>query len=921
MISPIPSSAYTEQSANQPYEDALASFYQSELNAAVIHLKNALKNNPKHLPSIVLLAEVYLAIGDGAAAEHELEKARENNADESKVLPLILEAYLLQQKYDLVINTTTSTLQTKRLLSDILVLQGRALIETNKFEQARVLFQDALLKSPKNIKAQLGIAQVLLLKRNYPQMRVYINKALAISSINNTALVMLANLEQLEGNSDKSLKIISQVITLNNKDFPALLTRASLYIELESYQQALIDLAVILKEIPNEPKANYLNLVANSALGNQAAVDKTEAHITTVLTGLPEDVMRQNPIYLYLAGVVSFQKNNYIRAQDFLKKYLEIINEDPRALKLLARIELALKNPFIAKTLLVKARLISPDDIETWSLLGQVYSQLDETSIALKYFEDVVKEEPNRPEPLYDLAKLQLISGQHSQAIKNLVKAKSIEPNIAITTLLAKAYQSNKQYQKALTELNNVLSIQENNSDLHLQKGMVLGLLNEHDLAKKSLTKSLALDNTNLNALVHLARIALAENKPKQAIDKIKDKMAELTEPNVFLLIELGNINRQLRKYETALSNYNKAYKIDNNNQSALINLMELHITLSQVKQAISLAEEFLKRNNKSGDIYLALANLHMANKAHEEAYRAYQFSIKYSKNKSAAYNLFADAQLKSNDNEGAILSLKRAISWNSEKLSSYVKLFTIYAKQKEKQLAFAVLEKIKNRSSNNVFIYNLTGDLYRYLEQFPKAESNYLLAMDVHTNQQSIYGLYRIYKQQKHYDKALILLNKWIEKNPGDLASQIAIADSLVATKQLQLAADKYRYLLSKFSAMPILLNNAAQVLIQLKQYQEAQRYAEEASEALPNNVAVMDTLAWVYTLNKQAKKALPIFRQAIVKDFNNAEIKYHLAVALNQLDRNVEAVKYLQDAIDSDNHFNDKNKAITLLNQLNTN
>ena len=112
--------------------------------------------------------------------------------------------------------------------------------------------------------------------------------------------------------------------------------------------------------------------------------------------------------------------------------------------------------------------------------------------------------------------------------------------------------------------------------------------------------------------------------------------------------------------------------------------------------------------------------------------------------------------------------------------------------------------------------------------------------------------------------------------------------------------------------------MNNAAQVYIKLSQFEQAQKYAKKAYDNVPENVAIMDTLAWTYTLNNKAKLAIPLFRKAIVKDYNNAEIKYHLAVALSQLDRNNEAKRYLQEAIDNDNDFTDRKDAIALMKKL---
>jgi putative PEP-CTERM system TPR-repeat lipoprotein len=910
--------AFTEQNADKPYEDALASFYTSELNAAIIHLKNALKNDPKHLPSMVLLAEVYIAMGDGALAENQLEKAQNNKADESKVLPLMIEAYLLQQKYKKVINAPIAADTQKKQLNKIAILQGRAFIAMNNLAQARILFQEALEHVPSSVKAQLGLAQIYLLKGNRLQARAYLSQVLAISPTNSIALTMLANIEQKVGNKLESLSILSQVIELNNKDFPALLARASLYIELGNFQLSLNDIDVITTEIPNEPKANYLKIVANSALGNTKEVDETTAHMNVVLTGLPEEVMKQNPVYLYLAGVLSFQQQENLKAQEFLQKYLAIINNDTRALKLAAQVELSLNSPFRAKTLLVKSKLVDPDDIETWSLLGQTYTILGELQLAENYLIDVVNNNKDNPKALFDLANLEMLTGKFSQAIIHLEQAKSLDSNISLIVSLAEAYQKNNQFGQALEQLDLALTLQSDDSVLHLRKGILLGRLNKHLLAKESLEQSLALNPNNLRTLVHLSRIDVIEQQPEKAIEKINKKVSELKEPNSFLLIELGNIHRITKNNNNALDAYKKAFSVDNNNPTALINIIEMQVMLGQLKEAITLTNKFLNKNNKVGSVYLALANLYMADKAYKNAFSTFELAVKNSNDKSNVYNVFADAQLSRSDFEGATLSLKRSISWNSENVDSYLKLFDIYVEQKNEQLALDILESISERSTNLFFLKNLEGDLYRQLRKFDKAEKLFLASLKKSKNRQAVYGLYRVYKQQKQFSKALSLLTGWINDNPQDITSQIAIADTLVATNQLQRAAEKYQDLIKEFSEMPILLNNAAQVFIKLNQFPKALTYAEKAHNKLPNNVAIMDTLAWSYTLNKQADLALPIFRQVIIKDFNNAEIKYHLAVTLYQLNRKGEAKKYLKTAIESENAFPNKSDAIALMKKL---
>ena len=910
--------AYSGQSANQPYENALESFYQSDLNTAIIHLKNALKNNPKHLPSLVLLAEVYIAIGDGAAAEEQLIKAKVNNADNNKVIPLILEAYLLQNKYQQILATKIIGHQNNKLIKDILLFKARAYVAENKLEQAKGTFQRVLDIASNNIKANLGLAQVYLLKRDNKKAKTFIDRVLTLSPTNTNALVMLANYQQTHNNTEQALTTISQVIALNKKNFPALLTRASLYIEQNKHQLALNDIEVILAEIPNEPKANYLKLVSTSAIGLHEETEKTAQHINLVLSGLPNDIMKQNPIYLYLGGVVSFQKKQYIKAQDFLQTYLKIIEDDIRALKLLARIEIELDNPLLAKALLIKSRLIAPNDPETLSLLGDTYLTLNEYELSTKYFEDVIKLSNGSPEAHYDLAKLQLLSDKPSDAISHLKIAMSLDNNIDILILLSKAYQENKQLNHALKTINQAIKQQPNNTFLYVRKGTLLGLLNQHTEAKSAFQHAQMLDKNNLAALIHLARIDVQNNHSAKAITAIKNKLADLKQPNVSLLIELGSIYQQIDEKDKALQEYNKAYSVDRNNQNSLINILNLHLSSNKIKQAINIADEYVERNNNHADVYLALANLHMANKTFDSAFLNFQLAAKNSLNKASIYNRFADAQTSLHDFQGAIGSLRKAIAWDKDNLSSLIKLFNVYAKQADETEALKVFKEIKQRIEEPSYLKALKGDLYRTLQAYKKSESFYLSSNKSKMNQQAVYGLYRVYKYQARFNEALSLLKPWLKLNPNDITAQIALAESFDALGDYKSSIKQYQLLMSQYSETPIFLNNLAQVYIKTNQYQLAENNAQKALAILPDNVAILDTMAWSYTLNNKVELALPLFRQAIVKDSENREIKYHLAFALAKLGRNNEAMKYLREALIGNSHFNDKDEAKKLYEQL---
>lgn len=83
------------------------------------------------------------------------------------------------------------------------------------------------------------------------------------------------------------------------------------------------------------------------------------------------------------------------------------------------------------------------------------------------------------------------------------------------------------------------------------------------------------------------------------------------------------------------------------------------------------------------------------------------------------------------------------------------------------------------------------------------------------------------------------------------------------------------------------------------------------------PKSPNIIDTLAWVKTQQKKRSEAITLFRQALVLDFNNAEIKYHLAITLKAEKRDKEAYKLLTEAVKTEQSFSEKRVAQQLLAQ----
>jgi tetratricopeptide (TPR) repeat protein len=125
-----------------------------------------------------LLGRAYLKIGDGAAAEKELIRARQSGASKELVLIPTAELYYLQRKYDLLFDRIRPGRRDNETETEILVIHGRARLALRDLDAAEQNFADAIRRRPDYAPPQLGRARVLISRGRLDQAEPFANKAL-----------------------------------------------------------------------------------------------------------------------------------------------------------------------------------------------------------------------------------------------------------------------------------------------------------------------------------------------------------------------------------------------------------------------------------------------------------------------------------------------------------------------------------------------------------------------------------------------------------------------------------------------------------------------------------------------------------------------------------------------------------------------
>lgn len=823
--------------ANNAYEDALKSFHQQEYQATIIHLKNALKEDIDHVPSRILLVETLIAQGKGEMAETELYDLQARGVDFNQIVALLGQSLILQNKYNRVLDVVTSGYRGNQIESLVLFTRGQAYLGLNQLRQAEKAFNEALALQSDFQLAMLGIVQVAMNQNDIVKATTFVERALSSYEPLINAWIMQSTLYQMQGKFEQALSTINTAVKQDFEHLQARLNRATLYISNEQWSEAAVDIDFILTKIPLEPRAKYLRSIVSSKLGNVEDSKIKMNEVIVTLNSIPDEVLAQNPSYLFLAGVTNFNFNNLEDARHYFQNYLAVKENDFNSLRYLAIIDLKQNKPQNAKNLLSKANIYYPDSPELLSLLGISFMELGKIEQARYFFEKVVSLIPNFGNALSNLAQSEILAGNYNQAISNLLDARKVDDkSTSVSLLLIEAYLKTKQFTKAKKLTRMLITAQPENSYFQQQHGIALGFSGDIDNARKAFQKALSIEPANSEAIIHLARMELIEQGPQPAIELLKSKL-ESQPKNTHLIVELADTYMKSNEVDTALKHYQQAFDFDNRNTFTLIKLIDYFFVTKKYNKAEPILLAYLQKYPKDSKIKIKLGHLYGKLNKPLKAIKTFESAVPNSTDRAKTYMLLAQALLKVDNRIEAINSLNKATAWDEKRIEPLMMLFPIVLSQKDFSRAEQVIYSLNKLIPDQDVVDILNAKLYEAKGEYNKAELSYKRALRKHPSRKSTLGLFNSLNHQLKYSESDSLIKDWLNDNPNDLLAEIALTESLVQQQKPSKALELYDSLIEKYQRMPILLNNAANVALTLGKLSTAANLATEAYEKAPKS------------------------------------------------------------------------------------
>jgi len=284
--------------------------------------------------------------------------------------------------------------------------------------------------------------------------------------------------------------------------------------------------------------------------------------------------------------------------------------------------------------------------------LGNAYSEIGRDETALDILSEAVDINPELSELWCNLGNIYLEAGKTGDAIKQYLRALEINPSSALAN--------------------------NNLGNAYMKLGLVDESIGLYELAIE-LDPNLDKAYENLaNAYMDKAEYVRAERWLKKAI---------ILEPRARYIVRLGDLYRQTKDYESAIEQYNRAIRIDEQSARAYYGLGMCYHT----EDSVSSEEAYKKAVSIDGEFVAALVNLgniYFERKQYDEAVLYYRRAAEIEPNDALIWYNTGGAYFNKGDYEQAAQAYSKTVAIDAGMSDAHKSLAMVYYKLGEYELA-----------------------------------------------------------------------------------------------------------------------------------------------------------------------------------------------------------------------------------------
>lgn len=869
--------------ASQYYEDALVRYQRKDDAGAIIQLKNALQQDPKMLPALVLLGQAHLRKSEPAAAERVFMDAEKLGVDRGQIVIYYVQTYFDQGKYKLLLEKFGADGLAPAARLEVLLYRSRAQLELSQLDAAMTSAKLALQISGGAARALAQQARIHLNAGRLEEARNAAGQAIQIYANDPDALNMQASIAHSTGDLNGALRDYGRALAAKADYHEARVARAGLLMDLRRDKEAWADLEYLKKNFPYDARAAYLRSVYFSRNGNEARARESLSEVANILDTVSPEFLDSQPQLQMLGGLAHYGLNQFERAKTFLGNYLKLRPREAGARKLLGAIYLSERQFNQAIAMLEPALRAFPDDARVLSMLGAAYMGKGNHAKAAQYLEQA-NNAHDSPDIQAGLGLSLLGAGKDEAGFNALLRAYKQDPvRSQAGTALAMQYLKRGEPKQAIAIVQEMLKRKPDSLAAHNLLGVAKLANGDRAGARAAYEAALTGDKKFHAARLNLGKLDEIEDRTDSARQRylaiFKDQPG-----HVPAMMELAGLEERAGRTDEAIRWLDKARAAAGRNIQPLLALSELYMRQNNAQKALEAAKDAQATAPTSLVALMALARAQLATGNADSAQ-----SILRSMSRQAAFDTpwlarIAAMQMQGGDYQSAGYSLNKALLNSPGYVPALELRIQLDLQKGDITSAESRVNELLAKSGSNAEVQLLLGNVRMSQKRHAEAVNAYRAAHARINSNRSLMPLYDALMRSGDARGASKLMSDWSRAHPRGVFSRHALAEAYMAMQDWPRARQVYEGLIVLQPKDARAYNNLANVLLRQND-PGALKYAEQARALASGVPQVNDTLGWVLVSQGQVEKGLRYLREAALRAPDDPVIKDHLNQALARL------------------------------------
>ena len=895
--------------ANESLRQAKAAESKGDYTAAVIHLKNVVRERSEDPELRLQLGRLYNLTAKGPNAEAELRRAKELGVASDRLSADLALALWLNGDFKTLVNDVdVPEHASAESRAAVLAFRGRAHAQLGQVSAARESFTKA-----REAAGTLYIPAVVLLEahlkiaeRDRTAALGLVESVLAKDPRHYDALRLKADLLLADGDEAAAVKAYGEILKTYPTDLFALVGRSAILIRQGKHEAAEVD----VNTLQSAHNAHYawqfqLGLLKLRKGQFRGAVEALQA------------AHKKEPSFsptLKWLGISHLLVGEALQAERALTQYMPASPNDAVALRALATALMQLNEPERVLALLTPILAAGKADVRLFELAVDAHVRTGNIAKALEWLDKAAKFQPDNQSMRERRAMVQLLGGQTAAALDELDKLVQTRTQASNAEMILFAAQLKRgELDKAQATIERLEKKSPNEAFLLNLRGTVLLQRGKQAEAIAAFEDAVKKQPAFLPAAANLIKLDLRAGNLESARQRVERVLA--ADKNHFeALLLASNLARAANKPEEATVYLKRATISHPHQAEPWQRLVSTHLRRRDFEGAMQVAQDFANRNPKSFAAADMIGRVQLAQGDANSAVATYsRLSADYPK-LERAHMALAEAQLTAKRMTDAERSLRRVLEINPNHREGQLAWVGLMVSQRRVDEAGRFIQGLQKERTTSQAGLMLEADLLwaqgKYLEA-AKVLSNILAKAP---RDDVAVRLYEAQAKAGDNKNALVGLRRFADQHPEALLARVHLAEVLLRSGDITGAIKHYEPAAKSPNVNPLVLNNLAFAYYKLND-PRAHAIAEQAYDAAPDNPVIMDTLALISLREGNAKRAVDLLEMAVKAMPHYPEIRFHLASALHKTGDHARAKAELTQLLQKHKNFQDREEAVALL------